>query len=83
MIHALGAASMSANYLAAALIAALAERGAIDPARVFQLVEVLATGFDTQLTAAGPTGPMTAKMLRALRPIYENLVTIPPGAGRA
>ena len=79
----LGAATMSFQYTAAALIVAAGERDAIDPERVFALLETLADGFDRGVAASGPTGKMTAMMLRAVKETYSRLVTIPAGAGRA
>ena len=83
MSAALGAATMVMQYTAAALMVAAGEREAIDPARVFALLEVLADSFDRGVAAAGPTGKMTALMLRGVEETFRSPVTIPAGAGRA
>jgi len=76
-----GACTMTMQYVSAALIVAMAERGAIDPERVFQLLAILADGFDQspQIESAA----MTANMLRGVRATFDNLVKIPADAGHA
>jgi len=75
------ASTMTMQYGLAALIVAAAERGAIDPARVFQLLGVLADGFD--LSPDVETAKMTATMLRGVEQTYRNLTALPAGAGHA
>jgi len=81
LVASVGAATMTVQYVCAALVIAAAERGAIDPGRVFQMLDVLADGFDSSphIEAAA----MTATMLRGVRQTFDNLTTIPAGAGHA
>jgi len=80
---AFGAAMLLSQYGAAALITSAAERGAIDPERVFSLLETLANGCEACLGGDPELGRLAALMLRGVRGVYDNLRKIPPGAGRA
>ena len=66
----------------AGLILALAERGSLDPERVFQFFRTLSEAMET---APGTSEPAknSARMLREIETMARNMTTIPPGAGRA
>lgn len=76
-----GACAMTTQYVCAALVIAAAERGAIDPERVFQLLAILADGFDQSPDIESAV--MVANMLRGVRATFDNLTKIPAGAGHA
>ena len=82
-VASLGAAMAVSQYIGAALIIAAAERGAIDPERVFVMLRLLAEGFEAGKGRYPETGRIAAHALRDVEVIYKNLLTIPAGAGRA
>src|SRR6185437_10714059 len=64
VIAAIGTSAMVTRYVAAVLIIAAAERGAIDPDRVFSLLATLADGFDAGAGGNAETARLTALTLR-------------------
>ena len=80
---AIGSIAIAAQYTFAAVLIAGAQSGAIDPERVFSMLETLATGFDSGPGGDLAAGKMTALILRGVGSIYRNLTTLPADSGRA
>jgi hypothetical protein len=72
-----------------AIFLALAERGAVDAKRVFELNRVFAAGFRGMHASGNPNpvaqmaNALTADMLEEWERAINNMITIPAGAGRA
>ncbi len=79
----LGAIPIFTQLALAGLINALAERGAIDPERVFALYRTLGAGLVLPGNPHPQAGALAAHALAGIERLYETMRTIPPGAGRA
>ena len=79
----IAAPALFTQYAIATLIIAMAEKGVIDPARVFAFFRPIVDGFEGGLVKPLETARMAAELLRGVEKTFWNMVTIPPGAGRA
>ena len=72
-----------------ALFLALAQRGAVDAGRVFEMNRVFAAGFRSSHVTSNPNpvaqraNALTADMLEEWERAIDNMITISAGAGRA
>ena len=61
----------------------LAEKNLIEPPRVFQLLGVLIDGFGNGSVKPLEISQLVAEKLRGIESTFQNMITVPPGAGRA
>jgi hypothetical protein len=80
-VELLGAIVLFSQLSTAGLILALAERRAVDPARVFAFYSTLANAMETRPGAPAPA-KAAARMLREIEAMARNMTTMPAGAGR-
>lgn len=80
--HKLAATHFAFQYAFATLLAALAEKGAINPSRYFVLLQVVIDGFEN-----GPAKPteitqLVAEKLKDVEEAFRKMVAIPRSAGQ-
>jgi hypothetical protein len=79
----LAAGHLAFQYSFAMLIIALGEKQAVEPRRVFEFFKVITDGLDSGSVLPIDVAGLASEQMKGIETTFLNMITMPPGAGRA